>query len=135
MTGCEKFDYNGFTPLGAVAEEAQMFKALAVSLTNGDFTKFQCSQGSCRGDWFVDPKVAPRLDGYDLKFAEIYGDMLEGFAQPDEMISTELDGTYDRFGNIVVHWRNDGFIDFVAFSEEWAAEREMTQIISLHQAE
>jgi len=112
-----------------------MFKALAVSLTKGDFTKFQCSQGSCRGDWFVDPKVAPRLDGYDLKFAEIYGDMLEGFAQPDEMISTELDGTYDRFGNIVVHWRNDGFIDFVAFSEEWAAEREMPQIIALHQAE
>ena len=112
-----------------------MFKALAVSLKASDFTKFKCSQGSCEGDWIVESQVANRLDGYDLNFAEIYGDMMDGLAVPDDFISTELDGTYDKFGNIVVHWRNDGFIDFVAFSEEWAAEREMAEIIALHQAE
>lgn len=112
-----------------------MFKALAVSLKASDFTKFKCSQGSCDGDWLVESQVANRLDGYDLRFAEIYGDTMDGVANPDREWSTELDGTYDKFSNIIVHWRNDGFIDFVAFSEEWAAEREMTEIIALHQAE
>jgi hypothetical protein len=135
LTGCEKFDYNGFTPLGAVEEEAQMFKALAVSLKASDFTKFKCSQGSCDGDWIVESQVANRLDGYDLKFAEIYGDMMDGLAVPDDFISTELDGTYDKFGNIVVHWRNDGFIDFVAFEHERDAELEFSKIIALQTAE
>jgi hypothetical protein len=123
----------GVARLGRITEEARMFKALAVSLTKSDFTNFRCSQGDCGGDWIVDPKVASRLDGYDLKFAEIYGDTMDGVANPDREWSTELDGTYDKFGNIIVHWRNDGFIDFVAFSEEWAAEVEFNEIISLYE--
>jgi hypothetical protein len=112
-----------------------MFKALAVSLTNGDFTKFKCSQGSCKGDWSVRPEVASRLEGYATDFAIIYEDTMNGVATPEESHETELDGTYDRFLSIIVHWRNDGFIDFVAFDSIPAAQREMNEIIALHQAE
>jgi hypothetical protein len=109
-----------------------MFKALAVSLKNSNFVQFKCSQGSCDGDWSVEPAVASRLDGYADQFAQIYGDTLGGWAQPSDSVETELDGTYDRFGNIVVHWRNDGFIDFVAFDNAPAAVREMADIQSLY---
>jgi hypothetical protein len=61
--------------------------------------------------------------------------MMDGLAVPDDFISTELDGTYDKFGNIVVHWRNDGFIDFVALEHERDAELEFSKIIALQTAE
>jgi hypothetical protein len=108
-----------------------MFKALAVSLTSGDFTEFKCSQVGCKGELIVRPEVASRLEGYAPDFAIIYEDTFNGVATPDETHETELDGTYDRFNHIVVHWRNDGFIDFVAFDSVGAAEREMSDITSV----
>lgn len=108
-----------------------MFKAFAVSLTKGDFAEFKCSQVGCKGEWMVRPEVASRLEGYATDFAIIYEDTMNGTATPEESHETELDGTYDRFLNIIVHWRNDGFIDFVAFDSIPAAQREMQDITSV----
>jgi len=111
-----------------------MFRAFAVSLTKGDFYQFHCSQGELCSKcpvWMVRPEVARRLEGYASDFEVIYADTMDGVATPEESHETELDGTYDRFLNIIVHWRNDGFIDFVAFDSIPAAQREMQDITSV----
>jgi hypothetical protein len=111
-----------------------MFRAFAVSLKSSDFYQFQCSQGEVCSKcpvWMVRPEVATRLGNYTSDFAIIYDDTMNGFATPEESHETELDGTYDRFLNIIVHWRNDGFIDFVAFDSIPAAQREMQDITSV----
>lgn len=111
-----------------------MFKAFAVSLTKGDFYQFHCSQGDLCSKcpvWMVRPEVARRLEGYASDFEIIYADTMDGVATPEESHETELDGTYDRFLRTIVHWRNDGFIDFVVFDSIEAAQREMQDITSV----
>ena len=112
-----------------------MFKAFAVSLTKGDFYQFHCSQGELCSKcpvWMVRPEVASRLEGYAGEFEIIYADTMDGVATPEESHETELDGTYDRFLRTIVHWRNDGFIDFVVFDSIEAAQREMQDITSVY---
>ena len=112
-----------------------MFRAFAISLTKSDFYQFRCSQGEVCSKcpvWMVRPEVSRRLEGYDSDFVTIYADTMDGVATPEESHETELDGTYDRFLNIIVHWRNDGFIDFVAFDSIPAAQREMQDIIGVY---
>ncbi len=110
-----------------------MFKTFAISLTNGDFYQFHCSQGELCSRcpvWMIQSEVRERIKPYDLIIEVIYADTMEGVASPDESQETELDGTYDRFGRIIAHWRNDGFIDFVAYESDEAAQREMREITS-----
>lgn len=101
------------------------WKALAVSLTNGDFIR----EGD---DWIVDPKHNARLDGFAEKFSQIYNDTLNGWHHPDDSLETEQDGVYDKYGVVIVHWRNDGFIDFVAFDSEDGAKREWSDIADVY---
>lgn len=112
-----------------------MFKAFAISLTKGDFYQFHCSQGEVCSKcpvWYLRPEVRSRVEPHAIKIELIYGDTMDGVAIPDESHETELDGTYDRFKYAIVHWRNDGFIDFVVFDSTEAAQREMQDITSVY---
>jgi|694.fasta_scaffold06731_48 hypothetical protein len=126
LTRNVKCAYNLVSPLGLGAEEARMFRALAVSLTPSNFIM---------GDdgWIVDPQVAGRLDGFAERFGNIYNDVMNGWAHQDDIFETEQDGTYDKFGNIIVHWRNDGFVDFVVFDSPDAAKREWSDIAGMYE--
>ena len=111
-----------------------MFRAFAISLTKGDFYQFHCSQGELCSKcpvWYLRPEVRSRVGGHALIIEIIYHDTMECGAIPDESHETELDGTYDRFKYTIVHWRNDGFIDFVVFDSTEAAQREMQDIVSV----
>lgn len=111
-----------------------MFKAFAISLTKGDFYQFHCSQGELCSKcpvWYLRPEVRSRVEPHALIIENIYQDVNDFGATPDESHETELDGTYDRFRRTIVHWRNDGFIDFVVFDSVEAAQREMQDITSV----
>jgi len=111
-----------------------MFKTFAISLTKGDFYQFHCSQGELCSRcpvWMIQSEVRERIKPYDLIIESIYADTMDGVATPEESHETELDGTYDRFLRTIVHWRNDGFIDFVVFDSIEAAQREMQDIASV----
>lgn len=111
-----------------------MFKAFAISLTRGDFYQWHCSQGELCGKcpvWYLRPEVRSRVEPHALIIENIYQDVTDFGATPDESQETELDGTYDRFLRTIVHWRNDGFIDFVVFDSVEAAQREMQDITSV----
>lgn len=112
-----------------------MFKAFAISLTKGDFYQFRCSQGELCSKcpvWYLRPEVRERVGGeHSLTIEVIYQDVMDFGATPEESHETELDGTYDRFLRTIVHWRNDGFIDFVVFDSIEAAKREMQDITSV----
>lgn len=112
-----------------------MFKAFAISLTRGDFYQWHCSQGELCGKcpvWYLRPEVRSRVEPHALTIENIYQDVTDFGATPDESQETELDGTYDRFLRTIVHWRNDGFIDFVVFDSVEAAQREMQDITSAY---
>lgn len=112
-----------------------MFKAFAISLTKGDFYQFHCSQGELCSKcpvWYIRPEVRSRVAPHDITIEIIYADTMDGVATPEESHETELDGTYDRFLRTIVHWRNDGFIDFVVFDSIEAAQREMQDITSVY---
>lgn len=112
-----------------------MFKAFAISLTSGDFYQWHCSQGELCGKcpvWYLRPEVRSRVEPHALIIENIYQDVTDFGATPDESQETELDGTYDRFLRTIVHWRNDGFIDFVVFDSVEAAQREMQDITSVY---
>ena len=103
-----------------------MFRALAVSLTPSNFVMSD-------NGWIVDPQVAGRLDGFADQFGTIYNDVMNGWSHQDDIYETEQDGTYDKFGKVIVHWRNDGFVDFVVFDSEDGAKREWSDIIGLYE--
>jgi len=112
-----------------------MFRAFAISLTKGDFYQFHCSQGEPCSKcpvWYLTPEVRERAGGAALAIEIIYQDAMDGVATPEDSHETELDGTYDRFLRTIVHWRNDGFIDFVVFDSIESAKREMQDITSVY---
>ena len=111
-----------------------MFRAFAISLTKGDFYQFHCSQGELCSKcpvWYLTPEVRSRVEPHALTIEIIYHDTMDGVATPEESHETELDGTYERFLRTIVHWRNDGFIDFIVFDSIPAAQREMQDITSV----
>jgi len=59
----------------------------------------------------------------------MFEDSMEGHAKPDLVAGTEMDGTYDLFGDKIVHWRDDGFIDLAVYDNTWEPKSIVEKII------
>jgi hypothetical protein len=61
-----------------------------------------------------------------------YGGIMDGTLHTDFSVETELDGTYDQLGDMIIHWREDGWIDVLIYENFAAAENTMEQLSDLH---
>lgn len=58
--------------------------------------------------------------------------MMNGTLVADFSVETEQDGTYDQIADMIIHWREDGWVDISVHVNFGSAEAVMEQLSNIH---
>jgi hypothetical protein len=97
----------------------------ARSITRGSFIP--------KGNTFVlsdDAKAS--LGEYADRVLACHNAMVNGTLVTDFSVETEQDGTYDQIQNMIVHWRDDGWVDISVHMNFESAEAVMEHLSDMY---
>lgn len=72
------------------------------------------------------------LKEYANQVLGAYNNMMNGVLVCDYSVDTEQDGTYDQLREMIIHWRDDGWVDVLVFANFEEAEHEMERLAEIH---
>lgn len=97
----------------------------ARSITRGSFVP--------KGSTYVlsdDAKAS--LGEYADRVLACYAAMMNGTLVTDFSVETEQDGTYDQIQDMIIHWREDGWVDVSVHVNFESAETVMERLSDLY---
>lgn len=95
------------------------------SITRGSFVP--------KGNAYVlsdDAKAS--LGEYADRVLACYEAMMNGTLVTDYSVETEQDGTYDQIQDMIIHWREDGWVDISVHVNFESAEAVMEHLSDIH---
>ena len=95
------------------------------SITRGSFI--------LKGNTYVlseDAKVS--LGEHADRVLAAYSGMMDGTGVTNFSVETEQDGTYDQIENMIIHWREDGWVDVAVHMNFESAEAIMEHLSDMY---
>lgn len=95
------------------------------SITRGSF-------GQKDGTWTLSEDAIATLGDHAGRVLLAFAENNDGVSSADFSVETESDGTYDQFDNMIIHWRNDGWVDVVVHENQAEAESVIEYLSDLY---
>ena len=95
------------------------------SITRGSFDQ----KG---GTWALSEDAIATLGEYAERVLLAFAETNDGVSSADSSVETESDGAYDQFDDMIIHWRDDGWIDVVVHENQAEAESVIEHLSDLY---
>jgi hypothetical protein len=95
------------------------------SITRGSFAQKD-------GAWALSEDAIATLGEHAERVLLAFAETNDGVSSADASVETESDGAYDQFDDMIIHWRDDGWIDVVVHENQAKAESVIEYLSDLY---